>query len=267
MRPRIRRIPLLLFLTLLVGALLSRARAEQSWTRIGRDLELLRVERSAYHFFSKEILFIRTSQSHYRVAALPAQDYGQRKSDVRSLAKASRALLAINANFFDQNGDPLGLVVSRGIVQRKLHRGGNVLSGVFQVTPHGPMIVNREYYGLEPALEAIQAGPRLIAAARPVAGLKDSSGPTQRAGICIDQAQRLIFYITLPGIWGLSMQEMTEILALPEINCLDALNLDGGQSAQFYLSKDILDAIPEHQEIFIEGGDTVPVALALFLRK
>ena len=68
------------------------------------------------------------------------------------------------------------------------------------------------------------------------------------------------------GYVGVSIAQMQSVLTSPDIDCVDALNLDGGGSAQLYLSKDLPGAEKEAEEILLHGSDRVPVILGLVPR-
>ena len=64
---------------------------------------------------------------------------------------------------------------------------------------------------------------------------------------------------------GVSIAEIQNMLLQEGVDCRDALNLDGGGSAQFFLDSHLPGALPELQEVTIHGRDDVPVALGLFI--
>jgi len=235
--------------------------APSLWEKFGDDLEIATLN-SETKPFSSSVILVRSALERYRVAVLRAAEFGWQRASVKSLALAGGAAVCINANFFNETGAPLGLVISRGVLQHKLHRGGNTLTGIFQVTRNGMAIINRSSYEGPFALEAVQAGPRLLSQGIPIHGLTDTR-TTRRAGICIDQKQRLLFFITSSNLGGLSIQDLQILLTHPEVGCQEALNLDGGGSAQLYISSTAPGTAVGAKEIFISGHHNVPVALAL----
>ncbi|MDC0357354.1 phosphodiester glycosidase family protein [Oligoflexia bacterium] len=237
------------------------------WKKIGDDLQLAKVEYSPKPLFVTEIVLLRSSLTRFRVGAIRAAEYGRRTADVKLLCKASKAVACINANFFDENHQSLGLVVQQGITHQKLHRGGKTLTGVFLVTRDAIKIVNRANLPQGSLIEAVQAGPRLISDGQVLQELREKSSLSRRSGICLDRDKRVIFYAVSSGLLGISIEQLQALLVHKAIDCVDALNLDGGGSSQFFLSKDIPGgASATAKEIFIAGRDAVPVALGLFLR-
>ena len=240
------------------------AQDSAQWRTLGDDLEFAELSVSTRIFFSSKLTFLRTSLARYRVGLVRAAEFGWKRADVKTLCQASRAAVGINSNFFDEQGDPLGLVVTRGIMHQRIHQGGSTLTGVFQASRKRISIVNRSSFSREQALEALQAGPRLLASGQPVAGLRETLSLPKRAGVCIDSQGRLIFFAVSSRFFGLSLDTLQQTLRRPEIDCSDALNLDGGGSVQLYVSGKLPGAAHETAEISITGDDQVPVILALF---
>lgn len=240
--------------------------AHDNWKAIGNGISLNRVLVHPSGFLSPEILLIKVDLKQYRIATVRGIDFGSRNRDVRSLSKASKALVGINANFFDEKGRPLGLVMSNGIVQQKMHNGGKTLTGIFQISRQGASIVPRPSFNFETVTEAIQAGPRLIDASKPVSGQRDSHTRSRRAGICVRSPEEIILYIS-SGIIGASISEVQSVLQQPGVSCTQALNLDGGGSAQLFVSSHLPEAIEGLREITIHGRDDIPVILGIFPRR
>ncbi|MBN8548717.1 MAG: phosphodiester glycosidase family protein [Deltaproteobacteria bacterium] len=240
---------------------LPAAQAEVVWTPLAADLEQTHIDISPSTLFSSQLLLIRTSLSRFRVEVIRAVDFSRQRASVAEMCKASKASLCINANFFDEAGNPLGLIVHRGIKVQDMHRGGKTLTGVFSTSRDSMKIVARAAYQPERVLEAVQAGPRILHARLPVTGI-ELYARSRRSGVCIDDHNHLIFFIVSSGLLGVSMEELQT--ALRQANCSEALNLDGGGSSQLYLSKNIPEALPALEEVNIIARDEVPVGLALF---
>ncbi len=216
-------------------------------------------------FFNSDITFVRFNLDNYRIAVVRATDFGMSRSTSRILCQKARALACINANFFDESGKPLGLVVTRGMTLQNVHRRGGTLTGIFQVSRTNAAIINRTDYNPESVVEAVQAGPRLIANGQKIPGLKEASASTRRSGVCIDASNRIIFYVMSTGFFGLSLEDLRELLLSDAVGCRDALNLDGGGSSQLFAEARTPNQ-PGSEPIFIEGTDEVPIALGVFPR-
>lgn len=243
----------------------ARVEAQVAWTAVGNDLEQAHIDISPGTLFSAQLVLIRTSLSNFRVEVLRALDFGKARASVAEMCKASKAQLCINANFFDEAGNALGLIVHRGIQLQDIHRGGKTLTGIFYASRDMIKIIPRTSYQPERVLEAVQAGPRILHARQPVAGIELTSR-SRRSGICIDGKDRLVFFVVSSGLLGVSMQELQSALRHPEIDCAEALNLDGGGSSQLYMSNALPGAVAGLDEINIITRDDVPVALALFAK-
>lgn len=253
----------LLFLSLLPFLGIEPAKSEQAkltWVKIATDLEVAEVGVPA--LFSSQLLLARTSLKDFKISVALASDFGGQVSTAKKIAEKSGAVLAINANFFDPDLRALGLVVSRGIIRNKIHKGGRVLTGVFELNSSGPGIYHREGYSASRAIEAIQAGPRLISEGKLVSGLETKDVVTRRAGLCLDQQGRLIIFCSASNLGGISLGDLQTILLSQEIGCQNALNLDGGGSAQMYLRSGNMGSTTSYERFFA-GMDEVPVFLLL----
>ena len=242
------------------------ATAETIWQPIAKGIELGRIRLYPDALFSPEVLITKINLNFYRITPVRSRDFGEKLNNAYNLSVKSKALAGINANFFDVRGDELGLVMSRGIIQHPLHKGGKTLTGIFQVSRKGPRIVSRDTFQPDYAVEAVQAGPRLIDDFQVISGQKDSEVSSRRAGICVHDSQHVSFYIS-SGFIGLTINQLQDLLTNPQIKCREALNLDGGGSAQFFLSAQLPEAIPDLQEIVIHGRDQIPVMLGVFLKR
>ena len=235
-----------------------------TWTPVAKDLEISEVGAPA--LFSPQMFLARTSLEDYQVSVAVAQDSGPRVQTAKALAENSKSVLVLNGNFFDPDLKALGLVVTRGIQRNRLHKGGRVLTGIFELSGNGLNIFSRDVYQPLKALEAMQAGPRLLEGGKPIAGLGAKDSTTRRAGVCIDTQGRLIFYCSTSNLGGITLSQLQELLLSPEIGCRDALNLDGGGSAQLYLKVNPQGTTAGY-EYFSPGMDEVPVFLTLKGRK
>ncbi|MCB0340531.1 MAG: phosphodiester glycosidase family protein, partial [Bdellovibrionales bacterium] len=134
----------------------------QKWNALGEDLETLTLVPDKITLFKTELVLFRSSLERYRVGVIRARDFGWETANVKALVIASKATLAVNANFFDENDQPLGLVMMRGNVFKQIHQGGRTLTGIFASRGNSISIVHRRDYTPNGVKEAVQAGPRLI---------------------------------------------------------------------------------------------------------
>lgn len=238
--------------------------AEVKWERLNDDLEIAKMDIWTQSVISPELFLVKTSLKKHRLGVIRAADFGLRNDNVKDLSIKAKSILAINANFFDENGKALGLVISRGIKHQNIHYGGGTLTGIFQVDQKGVSIINRSDFQASLVTEAVQSGPRLIIQGKAVKSIKNPDSVSKRAGICINKKHEIIIFIS-SGLMGISMRQVQQILESDGINCFDALNLDGGGSAQLYLQGGLHE---KHQsEVFISGRDNIPVAIGLFVKE
>lgn len=196
---------------------------------------------------------LRVHPQHYRIALLTAGE-GQ-TATVREMAERSGAVAAINGGFFDERFRPLGLRVSRG---RQLHPLRRANWGVFLIRSGKAAIVHTRDYRPAGVTEALQCGPRLVVNGQPTQ-LKPQSA--RRACIAIDRQGRILLAVSHGA--DVDATRLARLLCTPEarggLGCRDALNLDGGPSAQLYASAGDL-------RLDLQGTWGVPDGLGVFRR-
>lgn len=238
-----------------------------TWELLTEGLEASHFQVTTGGLLSSWAVAVRASPHFFTPRAIRAAEYGQKKATAKELCRASGASVCINSNFFDEQGKPLGVVISRGIQHNKLHSGGGTLTGVFFVTSEMIGIIHRSLFSTEKVIEASQAGPRLISEGAPVVGVKDSSSSTNVSLVCIDRAQRVLLMRVSLAIFGGSLRELQSVLLRPELACVEALNFDGGGSSQLYISGGVAGHEGATREEFLPGRDEVPVVLGLFRKR
>jgi uncharacterized protein YigE (DUF2233 family) len=181
--------------------------------------------------------------------------YEKSSSTARRMAKRAEALLVVNANFFDADNEPLGLVVANG---KTLHSAKDISWwAVFCVKNRGAAIVPPRAYRDGICDEAVQAGPRLVVNGT-VPKLKDES--SRKTAVGLTRAGEAVFVVSEGSV---RIVDLAETFKKPEaqggLGCPNALNLDGGSSSQLHAKsgKFTLD-VPS----FVR----VPVGLGVFLR-
>lgn len=231
-----------------------------AWQSLAPDLERFSKDGGFFRFFSSEFFAVRTSLTRFNLQVVRAVDYGSQTSTAQEICRRSKASVCLNAGYFDEEARPLGLLMSRGKVLNQLHRGGATLTGIFQLARSGPAIITRAEGPSALALEAVQAGPRILHEGHIVRSVELAKS-SRRTGVCIDQNGRLILYVALPGVGGYPLAEVAE--QLQRIGCQEALNLDGGGSTQMFISEKLPGGIAKGAGRSVDGKDPVPVFLAL----
>jgi uncharacterized protein YigE (DUF2233 family) len=136
---------------------------------------------------------------------------------------------ALNANFFDDAFQPLGLVIAGG---KKLHALQPVSwESVFYVDrERRPHIVLPASWRERDARVALQAGPRLVTGGKPLA-IKRATADW-RSGVCIPDDAHAIFFAT-PHESQFDMAQIAKLAV--SIGCREAMLFDGGPSAQLWV--------------------------------
>lgn len=142
-----------------------------------------------------------------------------------------QAAFAVNANFFDEKYDPLGVIVSNGQTVNRPH--SVKWQSVFYVTRDGEARIVPVLEWIEVrsrAVAAVQAGPRLT-----VTGERNKvarATPDARSGVCVTE-DRVIFFATSPDrlfdVW-----QMVDLAV--ELGCRDSMLFDGGPSTQVFVN-------------------------------
>jgi hypothetical protein len=167
---------------------------------------------------------------------------GSKWPDSARAGAGTGGLAAINGGFFTPQGEPLGLVVSQGKASGRWNGATSLGSGLWFEDGNGRMVIARRELlgraGAKATRELIQAGPLLIDRRRVVGGLDDLN-VSARSILLSDGKSRWLMARTAPcSLAGLARALATAAPAgwAPRM----ALNLDGGRSAELWIS----DRIP-----------------------
>ena len=153
---------------------------------------------------------------------LTAQEAGQ----------SVKALAAINAGYFTPQGKPLGVVMTDGVKRGSSH-GSSLGSGLWYEHQGQSAIVRRERWPAR-ATQLLQAGPMLAENAKPIAGL-DAVKISARSFIAWNGHHGWMIARTSP--WSLAkLSSLMTGQQLGDFRVHCALNLDGGTSADLYVS-------------------------------
>ena len=166
---------------------------------------------------------------------------GSTFEDSAAAAASVHGLAAVNAGFFTPEGAPLGLVVSRGNVSGSWNSASSLGSGVFYEATSGELAISRrEKLGRSAAAtmrEVIQAGPLLVENGQPISSL-EANKSSVRCFILWDGGTR----------WWIGRASPCTLAALGNAladsqpagwKVRQALNLDGGRSADLWVSHQI----------------------------
>ncbi|MCC6953298.1 MAG: phosphodiester glycosidase family protein [Deltaproteobacteria bacterium] len=204
-----------------------------------------------------QVLLAKFSPARFRFVAVHAPDTGIARDNVRTLASSINGIAAINANFFDENGRALGVVLNGGVQKNPMHRGGKVLTGILYQRGDRLGIVHRTELPADVGM-ALQAGPRLVVDGKAV-NVDSPHVSSRRSGVALTKSNEVILFATTLRFPGASFAEIQSLLLRPELEVVNALNFDGGGSSQMFLRSGDKDG----SDLLVSGGDIVPVALVV----
>ncbi len=220
------RVLFLLFFLLLI----SQGGEASSWRLLEKGLSYKKIEikkRSSKIPSAVHVFKIDPKRFDFRIVTAAPETY----ATVRRMAEASGAVIAVNANFFDPEGKPLGLLIDQG---KQLNPKKDISWwGIFYIDRKIPHIVHSNQWKSSRSIStAVQAGPRLVVNGKIPRLKKDSS---QKTAVGITKSGDVILATTL---FPLEITELARLMGRSEakggLGCLNALNLDGGSSSQLY---------------------------------
>ncbi len=146
---------------------------------------------------------------------------------VKWLAKQNGALLAVNGGFFTSAWAPIGLRI-QDFKQRSALQPTSWWP-IFYIKNNTPYIIDEKNYQKDSQISfAVQGGPRLLRNGV-IPPLK--AGKAERTALGITANNEVIIVAT--EHWALSTEELATIFKT-QLNCSEAMNLDGGSSTQLY---------------------------------
>jgi uncharacterized protein YigE (DUF2233 family) len=208
--------------------------APTHWLTLAPGLDYTRITPSAQ--LPSYLHAFRIDLRHYRLELAFSEDYKNNINTVADLVKAHQAIVGVNGGFFSPEFKPLGLRVNQGTQHSPLR---NISWwGIFFIKNKQPYITTQNDYHPDSNIKfAVQSGPRLIIDGK-IPSLKP--GAANRTALGITKTGDVILLATenLP----LTTLQLAQIMQAPTseggLNCINALNLDGGSSTQLYASID-----------------------------
>jgi exopolysaccharide biosynthesis protein len=189
-----------------------------------------------------------------RMTVLDARRGDRSVARVAALRQESQAYLVVNGGFFDENAQPLGLVVGDGKQTSALRK---VDQGVFVISMGKPMILHSRDPLPDPLDTALQSGPRLVVDGR---ALQLKPQISRRSSICLP-GDGTVLVVVMPR--PVSLPDLARNLVRQAVDgglgCWSALNLDGGPSTQ-------LSVATPGFNLEVDGGWGVPNGLAVLPR-
>ena len=202
-----------------------------TWQPLSQGLQYAILSPPNINFWGKIYAF-QIDPQFYRLELALAEDHKSSVTSVRQFVLLHQALLGINGGFFTPELKPIGLRITQGKIRQQLKPTS--WWGVFYTREGEPYITAQQQFHHDQEINfAIQGGPRLL-----INGIipKLKPGVAERTAVCITQQQKIVFIATERA--PMTTAELATMLRTPEkdngLNCVDALNLDGGSSTQLY---------------------------------
>lgn len=210
-------------------------RASTQWQELAPGLQYSELEANHGMHFGKLHAF-KVNLQRYQLKIAFAKDMQRVFANVRSMTLLKHGLVGINGGFFTPQMQPLGLRISEGKLRHRLKR--TPWWGVLLIKKGRPSVVSLKQYTPSRDVDfAIQSGPRLVVNGK-IPMLKD--GVANRSALGITRDQDLIIVAT--EHLEITTTELAAIMRASSKNngldCVDALNLDGGSSTQLYADVD-----------------------------
>jgi len=178
------------------------------------------------------------SRSHRLVVVDQPNGPGSQFTSAAQAADSVGGIAAVNAGFFGNAGEPVGLVISRGRPTGQWNSASSIGSGVWHEMPNGgARIVRRENLGPTAAKrmpELLQSGPMLVDGGKVVRGLHGGD-PRPRTLMAWDGSHRWWIGRTTPC----RMPDLASALVETSGTGFPihmALNLDGGRSSELWVA-------------------------------
>jgi uncharacterized protein YigE (DUF2233 family) len=218
-----------LFILLLLGCCIAHA-APLQWQQLAPGLEYTNID-SFVSMTGRGIQVFRFDLQHYQLQ-LAFNNKAERLQTVEQLVEANDAVIGINGGFFTPEMKPLGLRITDGQLHNPLHNASWL--GVFFTQGKHAFIASPKDFHINKNIDfAVQSGPRLLVNGQ-ILPLKP--GMDNRSALGITQSGRIILLVTRN--FPISTEGLAKIMQAPAdqggLNCVDALNLDGGSSSQLY---------------------------------
>lgn len=212
----------------LFALLLNYALASSNWQKLAPGMEFQELDKNALAPWS-HIYAFRINLKYNQLSSLLAKEMAVQYAAANEFGQHAQALITINGGFFDRNFKSLGLRISDGKTKSPLKK----ISwwGIFYIRNERPYISSARQFQADKQISfAVQSGPRLLVNGQ-IPPLKP--GKAERTALGINNDGQVILLVTDNA--ALSTMELAQLLKSPPLNCINALNLDGGSSTQLHV--------------------------------
>jgi uncharacterized protein YigE (DUF2233 family) len=170
----------------------------------------------------------RISPKQNQLHLVAAESMNMTNASVDQMTEHNKALIGINAGFFDRQFHPLGLRINN----KKVYNPLKPISwwGVFYMKHHKAYIASPKHFSKDSDIDfAVQSGPRLLIKGR-IPSLK--VGTADRTALGITKQGNIIMLVSNNA--AMSTSALARLMKSAPLSCIDAINLDGGSSSQMY---------------------------------
>ena len=179
--------------------------------------------------------------------ALRVIDNGDKHASLAEAMSSSNCVAGINGGYFDPEFRPIGLrIVDAKTIAPMGH--GRLMSGIISSNGSVQLVRVAEFSPAHRPQAALECGPMLIDAGKPVRGL-EASRDARRTFVAVDKSGR----IALGSSSSVTLSQIAAILtdSLGDFKTRRALNLDGGSSSAFWFKRDAGStvSIPEEKTV------------------
>jgi exopolysaccharide biosynthesis protein len=215
------------------------------WTRVAGGVDYQNYNRGS---MSVHVVRIDLTNDDVRVIATPES---QRRLRVSDFAKKNRAIVAINADYFTKDFQPIGLVVGAcGVWKgtKDTTREGIVAvgDGRARIDPQREVLEQPEAW-----MEAIISGwPMIVRSCAPLTApqLPGSDAftraPHPRTAVGVSKDGKTLYFVVADGrrdgVPGLTLARLARFMA-DELGVCSAMNLDGGGSSAMWIDDRIVN--------------------------
>ncbi len=222
-----------------------------SWNSIEPGIEYQDLNRNSIMPWSHIHVFrVDLAQNQMELAAAQAM-FKTSHASIEQFAQKTKPIIALNGGFFDTQFKPMGLRINH---QKQLTPLKPISWwGIFHIDQEQkPGLTSMRQFEPDSTLNfALQAGPRLIINGK-IPHLK--AGYAERSALGITKSGKVIIVVTQN--YPMTTRMLAELMRSTPVNCLYALNLDGGSSSQLYVNSNKLKM---HSPGFTHISDAVIV--------
>jgi uncharacterized protein YigE (DUF2233 family) len=227
-------------------------RAPVAWAKIAPGASRAEIVAAAGR---PKILLYRFALAQFRADVVVGAGWPPARETAAALVRRRGAVAAVNGGFFDEHGEPLGLRIAGGHKRAPLRPKADW--GVLVLDEAGARIVHTSEIGSPEALDrargAVQVGPRLVVAGRP---LQLKPQVARRTAVALERSGDALTLVVVDD--PIDANELAGRLASAGFE--SALLLDGGPSTQLAVAiGDVRRDVP--------GGYPVPDLLVIAPRQ